>query len=87
MTTRAWHSGQLQWMDGDARSRSAIAAPMFQGSRRTGVLSVELADGAKAEGAARALTSILAAQFATAVSPQAAPAAASTSDALEATGS
>jgi hypothetical protein len=85
MTTRAWHSGQLQWMDGDARSRGAIAAPMFQGSRRTGVLSVELADGAKAEVASRALTSILAAQFATAVSPQAEPVA--PSQTLEATGS
>ena len=42
MTTRAWHSGQLQWVDGDARSRGAIAAPMFQGVRRTGVLAVEL---------------------------------------------
>ena len=86
MTTRAWHSGQLQWVDGDARSRGAIAAPMFQGPRRTGVLSVEL-DGARAEALPRALTSILAAQFATAVSPQPEPAAAATAQALEATGS
>jgi hypothetical protein len=59
MTTRAWHTGQLQWIDSDGASRSAIAAPMFQGSRRTGVLSVELQEGAKAAAAARALTSIL----------------------------
>lgn len=82
MTTRAWHTGQLQWVDSDGASRSAIAAPMFQGARRTGVLSVELQESAKAAPAARALTSILAAQFATAVSPQ--PVA---SPPLEATGS
>jgi hypothetical protein len=89
MTTRAWHTGQLQWIDSDGASRGAIAAPMFQGSRRTGVLSVELREGAKAAPASRALTSILAAQFATAVSPQpTAPAAASANEpSLEATGS
>jgi hypothetical protein len=85
ITTRAWHSGQLQWVDGDPQSRGAIAAPLFQGPRRTGVLSVELADGAKADAVPRALTSILAAQFATAVSPQ--PEAAAPSASLEATGS
>jgi hypothetical protein len=85
LTTRAWHSGQLQWMDGDPQARSAIAAPMFQGARRTGVLSVELADGAKADALPRALTSILAAQFATTVSPQLEPTAAG--EPLEATGS
>ena len=85
ITTRAWHSGQPQWVDGDARSRGAIAAPMFQGVRRTGVLAVELAEGAKAGALPRALTGILAAQFATAVSPQAAPAAAATPS-MEATG-
>lgn len=85
VTTRAWHSGQLQWVDGDPRSRSAIAAPLFQGPRRTGVLSVELAEGATADAVPRALTSILAAQFATAVSPQPDPSAATPT--LEATGS
>lgn len=70
VTTRAWHSGDLQWMDGSARSRAALAAPMFQGSRRTGVLAVELADRARATPLSRALTSILAAQFATTLSPQ-----------------
>src|SRR4029077_6769001 len=65
VTTRAWHSGQLQWVDGDSRSRAALAAPMFQGPRRTGVLAVELADGSVPGPLPRALTSILAAQFAT----------------------
>ena len=74
VTTRAWHSGQLQWVDGDSRSRAALAAPMFQGPRRTGVLAVELADGAVPGPLPRALTSILAAQFATALSPQPEPA-------------
>jgi hypothetical protein len=85
LTTRAWHTGRLQFVDGNAQSRGALAAPMFQGARRTGVLSVELADGTSAGDLQRALTSILAAQFATAVSPQAEPAA--PSEALEATGS
>jgi len=85
VTTRAWHTGQLQWVDADATSRAAVAAPMFQGARRTGVLAVELAAGAEAGSLPRALTSILAAQFSTAVSPQAEPAA--PSEALEATGS
>lgn len=85
VTTRAWHSGQLQWVEGDSRSRAALAAPMFQGARRTGVLAVELTNGSAAGPLPRALTSILAAQFATALSPQ--PAAASASPPLEATGS
>ena len=85
VTTRAWHSGDVQGVDGDARSRAALAAPMFQGARRTGVLSVELADGVKPDALPRALTRILAAQFATAVSPQAETAA--SSQPLEATGS
>ena len=85
VTTRAWHSGDVQGVDGDARSRAALAAPMFQGPRRTGVLSVELIDGVKPDALPRALTRILAAQFATAVSPQAEPAA--SSQPLEATGS
>jgi hypothetical protein len=61
---------------------------MFQGPRRTGVLAVELADGVVASPLTRALTSILAAQFATAVSPQTEhPATEAPSEALEATGS
>jgi hypothetical protein len=58
---------------------------MFQGQRRTGVLAVELRDGVKPDALPRALTRILAAQFATAVSPQ--PDAAATTPTLEATGS
>lgn len=84
VTTRAWHSGQLQCVDGDARSRAALAAPMFQGPRRTGVLAVELTDGNVPGPLPRALTSILAAQFATALSPQSESAA---TPSLEATGS
>ena len=82
VTTRAWHSGDVQGVDGDARSRAALAAPMFQGPRRTGVLSVELIDGVKPDALPRALTRILAAQFATAVSPQ--PETAATTPTLEA---
>lgn len=85
VTTRAWHSGHVQGVDGDARARAALAAPMFQGPRRTGVLSVELTDGVRPDALPRALTSILAAQFATAVSPQPEPVA--SGQALEATGS
>ena len=82
VTTRAWHSGAVQGVDGDDRSRAALAAPMFQGPRRTGVLSVELIDGVRPDALPRALTSILAAQFATAVSPQ--PEAAAATPTLEA---
>jgi hypothetical protein len=57
---------------------------MFQGPRRTGVLAVELTDGNVPGPLPRALTSILAAQFATALSPQSDPAA---TQSLEATGS
>ena len=84
VTTRAWHSGELQCVEGDARSRAALAAPMFQGPRRTGVLAVELTDGHEPGPLPRALTSILAAQFATALSPQSDAAA---TQPLEATGS
>ena len=87
VTTRAWHTGRLQFVDGDARSRGGLAAPMFQGARRTGVLSVELAHGTSAGELQRALTGILASQFATAVAPQPVEPAAATTPSLEATGS
>jgi hypothetical protein len=87
ITTRAWHTGQLQLVEADTRSRGALAAPMFQGMRRTGVLSVELTHDTRAGELARALTSILAAQFATAVSPQPIEPVAATTPSLEATGS
>ena len=85
LTTRAWHSGELQSSDGGGRARAALAAPMFQGAQLTGVFAVELAD-ADASPAIRALTGILAAQFAGAVAPGVEPAA-EADQALEATAS
>jgi hypothetical protein len=72
-------------MDASRGSGAALAAPLFPGPRRTGVLAVELTNGAAPGPLPRALTSILAAQFATALTPQPAPAA--PSESLEATGS
>jgi hypothetical protein len=85
MTTRAWHTGQLQFVEAVAGSRGAVAAPMFQGARRTGVLTVELGDEPAKTALAPALTSILAAQLAATVSPQ--PESAADGAPLEATGS
>ena len=85
LTTRAWHSGELQSSGGGGRAHAALAAPMFQGAQLTGVFAVELAD-ADASPAIRALTGILAAQFAGAVAPGVEPAA-EADQALEATAS
>ena len=86
LTTRAWHSGELQSSDGGGRARAALAAPMFQGAQLTGVFAVELAGHAEPSPAIRALTGILAAQFAGAVTPRVEPAA-EADQALEATAS
>ena len=84
LTTRAWHSGELQSSAGDGRARAALAAPMFRGAQLTGVFAVELAGPADASPAIRALTGILAAQFAGAVAPGVEPAAADDDEPLEA---
>ncbi len=78
-TTSAWHSGRLQAVAGDEHTRGALAVPMFQGSRCTGVFAAELRGGREREPMTRALTSILAAQFAATVAPEAASEAAETS--------
>jgi len=71
-TTSAWHSGRLQAVAGDQDTRGALAIPMFQGSRCTGVFAAELRGGREREPMTRALTAILAAQFAATVAPVAA---------------
>ena len=71
LTTRAWHSGALQSSAGDTRSHAALAAPMYQGAQPTGVFAVELTSHAEATPDIRALTAILAAQFAGAMAPAA----------------
>jgi len=68
-TTSAWHSGRLQAVAGDEHTRGALAVPMFQGSRCTGVFAAELRGGREREPMTRALTAILAAQFAATVAP------------------
>jgi hypothetical protein len=71
LTTRAWHTGEMQSAAGEADSRAALVAPMFQGSQATGVFALELHGSDEASSDTRALTSILAAQFAGALSPRA----------------
>ena len=86
LTTRAWHSGVLQSAAGEGRGRAALAAPLFQGAQPTGVFAVELASGSESSAEIRALTGILAAQFAGAVTPRIETAAVADQP-LEATGS
>ena len=86
LTTRAWHSRTLHASTRGGGSRAALAAPMFQGAQATGVFAVELAGQTEASAEVRALTGILAAQFAGAVAPVVAPATPSDQP-LEATGS
>jgi hypothetical protein len=69
LTTRAWHSGATQSAAGEGADRAALATPMFQGAQPTGVFAVELHGSAEAGADVRALTGILAAQFAGALSP------------------
>ena len=64
----------LQSAAGDGRARAALAAPLFQGAQPTGVFAVELANGSESSSEIRALTGILAAQFAGAVTPTVEPA-------------
>ena len=87
LTTQAWHAGVLQSAAGDGRGRAALAAPLFQGAEPTGVFAVELASGSESSSEIRALTSILAAQFAGTVTPTVETAAAAADPPLEATGS
>jgi hypothetical protein len=85
-TTAAWHTGAEQVVAGTDDRPGALAVPMFQGARCTGVFTAELRGGGEHDSARRAIAGILAAQLAAVLSPSAALPAA-TEPPLEATGS
>jgi hypothetical protein len=78
-TAAAWRTGTLQSVSGGSSSRSAVVAPILGVDRCIGVLSIEVAPGREADTATQAVTSLIAAQFATVLgawpgtSPAAAP--------------
>jgi hypothetical protein len=85
VTTAAWQAGRLRAVPASGRALGALAVPMFQGPRCTGVFTAELSDDADTP-TARALAGIVAAQFAATIAPK--PTAANAIGApLEATGS
>jgi hypothetical protein len=79
-TAAAWRTGQLGTVAGDMMSNGAIVAPMFGPDACIGVFAAEIRHGREADAATRAVTSMLAAQFATVVSAWPAPSSLSSSD-------
>ena len=78
-TAAAWRTGQLRTVPGDMMSNGAIVAPMFGPDGCIGVLAAEVRNAREEDAAARALTSIVAAQLATVVAAW--PAGSTTSEA------
>ncbi|HTM03277.1 MAG TPA: GAF domain-containing protein [Vicinamibacterales bacterium] len=76
-TAAAWRTGQLRTVPGDVMSNGAIVAPMFGPDGCIGVLAAEVRNAREDDAAARAVTSIVAAQLATVVAAW--PAASTTS--------
>lgn len=68
-TTAAWHSGETATLVGNAESNGAIVAPIWGPLGRIGVLAAELREGREREPRAKALMTLLAAQFSTAIAP------------------
>lgn len=64
-TAACWRTGELSAVTGDALSNGAIVAPMFGPDSCVGVLAVEVRRGLETDGAARAVTTMIAAQLAT----------------------
>ncbi len=64
-TAACWRTGELNAVTGDALSNGAIVAPMFGPDSCVGVLAVEVRRGLETDGAARAVTTMIAAQLAT----------------------
>jgi hypothetical protein len=79
-TAAAWRTGELRFVAGDLVSSGAIVAPMFGPDSCVGVLAVEVRHQREADPVARAVTTMIAAQLATALAASpaagAAPAAA-----------
>ena len=64
-TAACWRTGELSAVTGYALSNGAIVAPMFGPDSCVGVLAVEVRRGLETDGAARAVTTMIAAQLAT----------------------
>ncbi len=67
-TAKAWRTGTLASVAGAAGSSAAIVAPMFSPTDCVGVLAAEVPPGREDDPATRAVTAMIAAQLATAVS-------------------
>ena len=64
-TAAAWRSGALQSVAGGSSARSAVVAPILGIDRCIGVLSIEVTPGRETDTATQAVTTFVAAQFAT----------------------
>jgi hypothetical protein len=66
-TATAWRTGEVRTVPGDTMSAGAIVAPMFGPDSCIGVLAAEVRHGREKDAATRAVTTMIAAQLATAV--------------------
>lgn len=64
-TAAAWRNGTLQTVAGDSTFQSAIVAPLLGVERCIGVLAIEVAAGRETDVTTQAVTTLIAAQFAT----------------------
>jgi hypothetical protein len=62
---RAWRTGTLQTVGGDATNRAGIVVPLAGADRCFGVLALEVAPGSETDGARHAVATVIAAQLAT----------------------
>lgn len=67
-TAAAWRTGEITAVPGGGGASGAIVAPMFGPDACIGVLAAEIRNGRENDAAARAVTAMIAAQLATAVS-------------------
>jgi hypothetical protein len=63
-TAAAWRTGEIHTVDADATSHGAIVAPMFGPQGGIGVLAAEVRNGRETDADTRAVTAIIASQFA-----------------------
>jgi hypothetical protein len=66
-TAASWRTGELKVVAGDMLSNGAVVAPMFGPESCIGVLAAEVRHGREEDADARAITTMFAAQLATAV--------------------
>jgi hypothetical protein len=67
-TSSAWRTGEIHFVAGDMMSNGAIVAPMLGPGSCIGVLAAEVRHGREADPGTRAVTAMIAAQLAVAVS-------------------